>query len=81
MESKIAPQGLDKYDRKIVHLRAEEKALISKGTESQKEINKTTVILDNLYTQLNGKKRKTNRIKVASLEQSLKIQVGPQEIR
>ena len=64
MESKIAPQGLDKQDSKIAHLRAEEKALISKRTESQKEINKTKVILENLYTQLNGKKEKPTELKL-----------------
>ena len=71
MESEIAPQCLDANDNKIAHLRAVEKALISKRMESQKEINKTTVILDNLYTQINGRKRKAKRSKAVSLEQSL----------
>ena len=48
MESELAPQGLDENDNNIAHLRALEKALISKRMESQKEINKTTIILDNL---------------------------------
>ena len=66
MESEIAPQGLDAIDNNIAHLRAVEKTLFSKRMESQKEINKATIILDNLYTQ------KANRSKVASLEHSLK---------
>ena len=73
MESELAPQGLDGNDNNIAHLRAIEKALFSKRMESQKEINKTTVILDNLYTQINGRKRKANRAKPH------KTQVGPQE--
>ena len=64
MDSKIAPQGFDKNYGKITHLRAGEKALISKRMESQKEINKTTVILDNLYTQLNGKKEKPTELRL-----------------
>ena len=61
----MAPQGLDKYDSKIAHLRAEEKALISKRTESQKEINQTKLILANLHkTQLKGKKGKPPEIRL-----------------
>ena len=70
-DSKMEPKGLNVNDN-IAHLRTLEKALISKRMESQKEINKTTIILDNLYTQINGRKRKASRSKVASLEQSFK---------
>ena len=71
-------QDLEKHDSKIAHLKAEKKALISKRTESQKEINQTKLRLANLHkTQLKGKKGKATRNKIASLEQSLKIQGGP----
>ena len=49
MESELAPQGLDANDNNIAHLREEEKALINKRTESQKQINQTKFILADLY--------------------------------
>ena len=71
MESEIAHQSLDPNDN-IAHLRTLEKALISKRIEFQKEIDKITIIRDNLYTKINGRKRKDNSSKVASVEKSLK---------
>ena len=62
MESKMVPQDLAKNDSKIAHLKAEKKALISKRTESQKEINQTKLILANLHKiQLKWKKKKSQQ--------------------
>ena len=70
-DSNMKPKGLNVNDN-IAHLRTLEKALISKRIESQKEIDKITIIRDNLYTKINGRKRKANSSKIASVEKSLK---------
>ena len=71
MESEIAHQSLDSNEN-MDHLRTLEKALISKRMKSQEEIDRITIIRDDLLTRANGKKRKANSRRFASVEKNLK---------
>ena len=72
MESENAQQNLDSNEN-MDHLRALEKALISRRMKCQEEIDRITITKDNLLTSCsNGRKRKANSRRFASVEKNLK---------
>ena len=72
MESEIVQQSLDSNEN-MDHLRTLEKDLISKRMKCQKEIDRFTHTRDDLLTRSsNGRKRKANSRRFASVEKNLK---------